>query len=34
VRLSRIDAAALHDLLSMAWRTTMPKSRRRKKAGY
>ena len=34
VRLSRIDAAALHDLLSMARRTTMPKSRRRKKAGY
>ena len=34
VRLSRIDAAALHDLLAMAWRATMPKSRRRKKAGY
>jgi hypothetical protein len=29
VRLSRIDAVALHDLLSMAWRTTMPKSRPR-----
>jgi len=29
VRLSRIDAAALHDLLTMSWRATQPKARQR-----
>jgi hypothetical protein len=32
VRLSRIDAAALRDLLAMSWRMTLPKSRLRTKA--
>jgi hypothetical protein len=34
VRLSRIDSAALHDLLTMSWRMTLPKSRLRNKAGH
>ena len=34
VRLSRIDASALRDLLTMSWRMTLPKSRLRKKAGH
>lgn len=34
VRLSHIDASALHDLLTMSWRMTLPKSRLRNKAGY
>ena len=29
VRLSRIDAAALHDLLRMSWQVTLPKARLR-----
>jgi hypothetical protein len=34
VRLSRIDAAALHDLLTMSWRMTLPKSRLRNNARH
>jgi hypothetical protein len=32
VRLSRIDRDALHDLLSVSWRLTLPKARKRGRA--
>jgi hypothetical protein len=32
VRLSRVDRSALHDLLSVSWRLTVPKARRRKRS--
>ncbi len=32
VRLSRVDRDALHDLLSVSWRLTVPKARRRRPA--
>ena len=32
VRLSRIDGDALRDLLSVSWRLTLPKARRRRRA--
>jgi hypothetical protein len=33
VRLSRIDRGALGDLLSMSWRLTLPKARKRRRTG-